>query len=364
MNEMNNQIPNTQPENQNVNNQIPQPEVPPVQPISNVQSNINNQIPNTQPENQNVNNQIPQPELPPVQPNINNQIPNEPNNKKPNSLVKLLKILIVFVILVGIVIGIGFVTYQLKNNKPKDNNSNNQNNNSNQTIDDNTNKETTFEKIDETKGFYYVQEGKSYTLYGKDSESEENVTISFSYPVINSKDESVTKINAEIKKIYEDSEKNLLTSNPDDGYSCVKINSNEKCFRTIISNSFDIIENESLINVLVNSDSTNYHGSSSRELIKSYFISKTTGNVLNNEEVVKNFGYDVSNFVTAYNSYLNELKNKYGDWFAEYNNIVSVDELVLAVSEEKKLTIYGPAYGNGKAFYLNFDGTKVTSPNE
>lgn len=216
------------------------------------------------------------------------------------------------------------------------------------------------EKIDDTKGFYYIKKGNGYELL-PEVEDEEKTIISFSYPIINSKDESVTKINDEIKKLYSEKEKNILIQNGST-CTCIKINGTKKCGRSVNFYEYKIIETNDLLNLKIYDQSVTHCASGGSELEKSYFISKTTGKVLSNSEVLKEFNYKNSKLITSYNKYLNKLKNKHQGDFDNYKNINSIDELTLVLIDEDnkiKLGINGPGYGNGIGFDLIFDGNII-----
>lgn len=303
----------------------------------------------------------------------NNQITEQPvvqkpsnnDNKKSNVIIILLLVIIIGLVCVLIV--------ELSNKKDNDDKKGNNtetteninDNTNNQTVNDNTNikpEENKSTKIDETKGIYYKYEGNSYTIYEKDDEAD-NTVISYSYPIINSKSDATTKINDEIKKIYEDSEKKLLATNGE-GSTCVRLNGTQKCTMTIETVKYEINETETMVNIKIISDNITYRGGADSKIIKSYFVSKTTGEVLSNEEIVKNFNYNSSNLISAYNTYLEHLKIKDKDYFKDLKNITTIDQLILTITNDKKLSIYGPGYGNAEGFYLDYDGIKITNPNE
>ena len=304
-----------------------------------------------------------------------NKEENNQNNQKSNNVVVICITLVVIAIIAAVVV--------IVLNKPKSKKETSDKGNTNnqtttdtkdkQVVDDNTNNSNTNQgttdnksestKIDDTKGLYYINNGNEYRVYEKDDKNQ-HVMISYSYPIINSKDENATKINNDVKKIYEDSEKNLLSNNTQDGFTCVYIDNKEKCSRTVSYIKYSVIETETIINIQITEYYINYHGSGSFKLINSYFISKTDGKVLNNSEVIGMFNYSNDKLVSAYNNYSNDLKSNHGNYFDKYNNVSSVDELTLALSNEQKFSIYGPVYGPAPEYYLNYDGTKVFNPNE
>ena len=214
-----------------------------------------------------------------------------------------------------------------------------------------------YEKIDESKGYYYIIKGNEYELLPEFEDLESSI-ISFSYPVINSKDESVKKINSEIEKIYLDKEKNVLDTQ-NGNCTCIKINGTKKCGRNANFYKYLVLEENNLLNIKIINNSVNNCGSGGSVLEKSYFVSKTTGKVLSNSEILKEFNYEEDKLITAYNKYVNKLKNKHKGEFDEEKTINSLDELTLIIFEEDniiKFGISGPGYGNGSKFDLEFDG--------
>ena len=223
---------------------------------------------------------------------------------------------------------------------------------------ENTNNKEEYEKIDKNKEYYYIQKGNEYELL---PEEDEKTIISFSYPIINSKDESVTKINDEIKNLYIEQEKNILLQNGST-CTCIKINGTKKCGQRANFYKYEIIEKADIINIKIIKESVTNCASGSSELEKSYFISKTTGKVLSNSEIIKKFNYTEDNLITAYNKYINKLNNKHKGEFDGYKNISSIDNLTFILIKEDnkiKLGISGPGYGNGSKFELEFDGNII-----
>ena len=246
------------------------------------------------------------------------------------------------------------------------------NNNKDTKKDDKTNKETkqeentkkeetkedTYTKIDETKGYYYIEKGNSYTAYNEYN-TEEKWNLTFSYPVINSKTASATKANDEIKEFVNKTEKQLISKDYAGGCNVLIINGKKRNVSRTFEIEHELYEINKLINIQLTEQIGNSCGSSGVGSIKSYFISKETGEVLNNEEIVKSFGYKSETLVNAYNSYLKDLKNRHKEDFDEYKSVSNINELKLAISENKKLSVIGPAYGNALTWYLEFDGAKL-----
>ncbi len=213
------------------------------------------------------------------------------------------------------------------------------------------------EKITNSNDLFYIQKGNEYKV------SSDDVNISFSYPLINSKTESVTKINDEIKNLYTKQEKNVLYNpSKDDDCTCIIVDGKEKCGRSVNGYNYDIIETNTILNIKINELIIKSCGSGSSELTKSYFISKNTKKALTNSEILKEFKYEDNKLIEAYNTYLEELKTKHKDVFDEYKNIKSIDELTLILIKDNntiKLGVSGPGYGNGIKFDLVFDGSKI-----
>ena len=186
--------------------------------------------------------------------------------------------------------------------------------------------------------------------------------------MINSKTESATKVNLEIKKMYEDlkkmpydKEEYAEDKKEGIGCTCVKIDDKKYCASHIFGYSYEIEETESVINIMLYEDSHTSCASGWSVFIKSYFISKKTGEVLTNEEVLSLFGYKSGEIVKAYNNYIVDFNKKHNEDIEE--KIKSVDELLLGLNK-KVLYVYGPVYTNSPGDYLDFDGTKFSDPYE
>lgn len=187
---------------------------------------------------------------------------------------------------------------------------------------DDNNLTINYSKIDATKGTYYVVKGNTYDLYShfENKYEKHDEEISFDYPVININTESVKKLNSDIKTMYDNLLKEIKASQ--DGCTCVKID--DKYYSGdgdhIPEYSYSIYETKDFITLKINMTlhSNCASGYSSDYL---YTVSKRTGEVLNDKDIIDSLGYNRDKINKELPTYIQSLYHE--DISSELENITN-----------------------------------------
>lgn len=214
---------------------------------------------------------------------------------------------------------------------------------------DNNNISVNYSKIDETKEWIYVSEGNIYeTNFG------ETKQISLDYPIINIDTQSVKKLNNLIKSQYENIESRYKELNNEDGCTCIKVNGSNRCSDHIETLQYVTETTPNYMQVLLYSFNNSECASGGSNL-KSYIISTKTGEVLNNEEIIEYFEYDINKLLQKYNEFK---KQEYSNIDEIFDNISDISKLSLLIHNDKLIIVdYG--YIGDSYSTLLFDGNKL-----
>ena len=220
------------------------------------------------------------------------------------------------------------------------------------------NSQVSYSKIDETKGSYYVVEGRTYNIYSSSYESNkktlEEGKIVLSYPVININTNSVLSINAKIKETFNSIE-NGFTNKQDDGCSCVKYNDAYHCDEHIEDPSFKFYEDDKFITVVIRNNILSYCASGySEDTI--YTISKEDGKELTNNDIINYFGYSRDTINRELPKYIQSLFET--DVSDELEGIL--DRLVFAINNGKLIIGYDVI---DSTQYCSYNGTSFKEEN-
>ncbi len=218
-----------------------------------------------------------------------------------------------------------------------------------------------YQKIDNSKGTYYVQQGDSYQIYsnggisdseGKFSESKLKVAnfekIDTSYPIINIDTPSVRIINEKIKKIYD---KIWEMSTGHDGCVCLKKDGKIMCDEHILSPSYEVKETNNFITIILNENYVTECASGLNN-ITTFTIDKKTGKEMTNDEIAKYFGYTMDQIYNNLSKYL----------LNEYKDVISQKEIDEYLKDSISLLINNDLL---EVKYDNMiDGDSITGYNE
>ncbi len=236
---------------------------------------------------------------------------------------------IIIVILLGALIYLLFIKKDKPAEPPKPHDNQ-------QVVDNNS-----YSKIDESKDLYYYILGNTYEIYSNMENKKEKShfqSISFNYPVINIETNSVVKLNNEIKKKYQDLEKKYqnFEENSNNGCICIKIDNRYYCGgEHIQSLDYGILETNDLITLRIE-DNWLTECAGTVYLREFYTISKKTGEVLTNEELLKSINYNISNINDSFSKFLKEQGFVFDDIKLKY--FIYNNELVIGYDFEE--TVY------------------------
>lgn len=180
-----------------------------------------------------------------------------------------------------------------------------------------------YSKIDETKGTYYVIKGNTYDLYSNFEnkyEKHDNEKISFDYPVININTNSVKKLNSDIKIMYDNLLNEIKNENDEYGCTCIKVENKYYCNEHIKEYSYGIYETTDFITININwTLHTDCAGGYSSNYL--YTVSKRTGEVLNDKDIIDSLGYNRDKINKELPTYIQSLYHE--DISSELENITN-----------------------------------------